>query len=47
MAFLFNNIDKHDAADNNSNEPYPTNIVADDMDDKGILVDIYFPFMSE
>ena len=41
MASLLNNLDKLDAADNNSNEPDPTNIVAEDMDNKGTLVDIY------
>ena len=41
MASLVNNLDKHNAADNNSNEPNPTNIVAEDMDNKGTLVDIY------
>ena len=41
MASLLNNLDKLDAADNNSNEPDPTNVVAEDMDNKGTLVDIY------
>ena len=42
MASLLNNLDKLPVlADNNSNEPNPTNVVAEDMDDKGTLVDIY------
>ena len=42
MASLLKDLaDKLDAADNNSNEPDPTNVVAEDMDDKGTLVDIY------
>ena len=41
MASLLNNLDKLDAADNNSIEPNPTNIVAEDMDNNGSLVDVY------
>ena len=41
MVSLLNDLDKLDAANNNSNEPDPTNVVAEDMDDKGTLVDIY------
>ena len=41
MTSLLNDLNKLDAADNNSNEPNPTNIVAEDMDNKGTLVDIY------
>ena len=41
MASLLNDLDKLDAADNDSNEPDPTNIVAEDMDNKGTLGYIY------
>ena len=41
MASLLNNLDKLDAADNISTEPYPTNIVAEDIDSNGSLVDVY------
>ena len=43
MASLLNNLaDKLPVlVDNNSNEPNPTNVVAEDMDNKGTLVDIY------
>merc|ERR1712240_439603 len=41
MASLLNDLDKLDAADNNFNEPDPTNVVAEHMDNKGTLVDIY------
>ena len=41
MASLLNDLNKLDAADNNSNEPDPTNIVAEDMDANGTLVDVY------
>ena len=41
MVSLLNNLDMLDAADNNSNEPDPTNFVAEDMDDKVTLVDVY------
>ena len=41
MASLLNDLDKLDTADNNSNEPNPTNVVAEDIDDKVTLVDIY------
>ena len=41
MASLLNDqADKLDAADNNSNEPNPTNLVAEDKDENGTLVDI-------
>ena len=41
MASLLNDLDKLDAADNNANEPDPTNVVAEDMYEKGTLVDVY------
>ena len=43
MASLLNDLaDKLPVlVDNNSNEPDPTNVVAEDMDDKSTLVDIY------
>ena len=41
MASLLNNLDKLPVlADNNSNEPDLTNVVAEDMDADGTLVDI-------
>ena len=41
MASLLNNLDKLPVlADNNSNEPDPTNVVVEDMDTDGTLVDI-------
>ena len=41
MASLLNDLDKLDAADINSNEPNPTNIVVEDKDTAGgTLVDI-------
>ena len=41
MASLLNDLDKLDAADNNSTEPDPTNIVAEDIDSNGSLVNVY------
>ena len=41
MASLLNNLNKLDAADNNSTEPNPTNVVAKDIDNNGSLVDVY------
>ena len=41
MASLLNNLNKLDAADNNSTEPDPTNIVAEDIDSNGSLVNVY------
>ena len=41
MATLLNNLDKLDAADNNWNEPDPTNVVAEYIDSNGSLVDVY------
>jgi len=32
IASLLNDLDKLDAAENNSNEPNPTNVVAEDID---------------
>ena len=41
MASLLNNLDKLPAlADNNSNEPDPTNIVVEDKNADGTLLDI-------
>ena len=41
MASLLNNLDKLPVlADNNSNEPDPTNVVVEDMDTDGTLEDI-------
>ena len=41
MASLLNNLDKLPVlADNNSNEPDPTNVVVEDKDADGTLVDI-------
>ena len=42
MAYLLNNLNKLEAADNNSTEPDPTNVVAEDIDSSGSLVDIYW-----
>ena len=42
MASLLNNLNKLDAADNNSTEPDPTNIVAEDKDNNGSLVNVYW-----
>ena len=41
MASLLNDLDKLEAADNNSTEPDPTNIVAEDIDTNGSLVNVY------
>ena len=41
MASLLNDLDKLEAADNNSTEPYPTNVVAEDIDSNGSLVNVY------
>ena len=41
MASLLNNLNKLDASDNNSNEPDPTNNIAENIDNKGTIVDIY------
>ena len=41
MASLLNNLDKFEAADNNSNEPNPTNVIEEDIDNNGSLVDVY------
>ena len=41
MASLLNDLDKLEAADNNSTEPDPTNVVAEDIDSNGSLVNIY------
>ena len=42
MASLLNDLDKLDAADNNSTEPNPTNVVAEDMEiNGGSLIDVY------
>ena len=40
MASLLNDLDKLDAADNNTTEPDPTN-VAEDIDPNGLLVNVY------
>ena len=42
MASLINDLNKLEAADNNSNEPVPTNIVAEDIDSNGSVVDVYW-----
>ena len=41
MASLLNNLDKLAAADNNTTEPNPTNVVAEDIDSDGSLIDVY------
>ena len=41
MASLLNDLDKLDAADNNTTEPDSTNIVAEDKDTNGSLVNVY------
>ena len=41
MASLLNDLNKLDAADNNSTEPDPTNIVAEYIDNNGSFVDEY------
>ena len=41
MASLLNDLDKLEAADNNSTEPDPTNVVAEDIDSNGSLVNVY------
>ena len=41
MASLLNNLDKLAAADNNTTEPDPTNVVAEDIDTNGSLVNVY------
>ena len=41
MASLLNNLDKLETADNNSTEPDPTNVVAEDIDNSGSLVNVY------
>ena len=41
MASLLNDLNKLDAADNNSTEPNPTNVVAEDIHNNGSLVDVY------
>ena len=41
MASLLNDLDKLDAADNNTTEPDPTNVVAEDIDTNGSLVNVY------
>ena len=41
MASLLNNLNKLDAADNNSTEPDPTNVVAEDIDSNSSLVNVY------
>ena len=41
MASLLNDLNKLDAADNNSTEPDPTNVVAEDIDSNGSLVNVY------
>ncbi len=42
MASLLNDLNKLDAADNNSTEPDPTNVVAEDIDSNGSLIDVYW-----
>ena len=42
MAFLLNDLNKLDAADNNSTEPNPTNVVAEDKDNNGSFIDVYW-----
>ena len=41
MFSLLNYLDKLDAGDNNSTEPDPTNVVAEDIDTNGSLVNVY------
>ena len=41
MASLLNDLDKLDAADGNSTEPNPTNIVPEDIDNNGSFIDVY------
>ena len=42
MASLLNDLDKLAAADNNTTEPDPTNVVAEDIDTNGgSLIDVY------
>ena len=42
MASLLKDLDKLEAADNNSPEPAPTTIVAEDIDSNGSLVNVYW-----
>ena len=42
MASLLNDLNKLDAADNNSTEPDPTNVVAEDIDSNSSLVNVYW-----
>ena len=41
MTSLLNDLDKLAAADNNTTEPDPTNVVAEDIDTNGLLVNVY------